>query len=80
MRTPCPPHINTGELEQLAPYVKAMCFGHDHMNTFETVINGVRLIQCGGSGDNSYDGDYPSNVKLLDTDTLETRTFYINKI
>lgn len=74
---PCPPDINTGELESLAPYVKAMCFGHDHKNTFELDMMGVRLIQCAGSGSNSYDKKCPSTVKLLDTETLDTKLIYV---
>lgn len=74
---PCPPDINTGELEALSPYLKAAVFGHDHKNTFETEIMGVKFIQCGGSGSNSYDKYCKSNVKLLDTQTLETSLIYI---
>ncbi len=74
---PCPPDINTGELERLSPYLKAMCFGHDHKNTFELYLEGVKLIQCGGSGSNSYDRFCRSSVKILDTQTLETKTVYL---
>lgn len=70
---PCPPDINTCELEILAPHLKAMCFGHDHKNTFELEHMGVKLIQCGGSGSNSYDKLCRSTVKILDTETLETQ-------
>lgn len=75
---PCPPDINTGELKELAPYVKAMCFGHDHKNTFELDLMGVRLIQCAGSGSNSYDKYCRSSLKLLDTETLETQLIYLS--
>lgn len=70
---PCPPDINTGELEQLKDYIKAAVFGHDHKNTFELNIEGVKFIQCGGSGSNSYDKFCKSTVKVLDTQTLETQ-------
>lgn len=69
---PCPPDINTNELSTLAPHLRAMCFGHDHKNTFELELMGVKLIQCGGCGSNSYDKYSLSSVKLLDTDTLQT--------
>lgn len=74
---PCPPDINTGELKVLAPSLKCAVFGHDHKNTFELDANGVRLIQCGGSGNNSYDKYCKSSVKVLDTSTLETELIYI---
>ncbi len=74
---PCPPDINTEELERLAPYLKAMCFGHDHKNSFELEMMGVKLIQCAGSGNNSYDRFCKSSVKILDTQTLETKIIII---
>lgn len=74
---PCPPDINTGELEKLAPHLKAMCFGHDHKNSFELEMMGVKLIQCAGSGNNSYDKFCKSSVKILDTETLKTTTKWL---
>lgn len=74
---PCPPDINTGELEQLKDNLKAAVFGHDHKNTFELDINGVKFIQCGGCGSNSYDKFCKSTVKILDTQTLETQLIEI---
>ncbi|MGN0522301.1 MAG: metallophosphoesterase [Eubacterium sp.] len=74
---PCPPDINTGELEALCPNLKAAVFGHDHKNTFELDLKGVRFIQCAGCGSNSYDKYCRSSVKVLDTKTLETQLIYI---
>lgn len=74
---PCPPAINSGEFEQLKPNLKAMCFGHDHVNDFELDLNGVRIIQCAGSGSNCYDKHNPSSIKILDTKTLKTEQIYI---
>lgn len=74
---PCPPQINNGELKQLSPSLKAMCFGHDHVNDFELNIDGVRIIQCAGSGSNCYDKRNPSSVKILDTATLKTEQIFI---
>ncbi len=74
---PCPPDISTGELEQLKDNLKAAVFGHDHKNTFELNIKGVRFIQCGGSGNNSYDKFCKSTVKILNTETLETKLIEI---
>jgi Icc-related predicted phosphoesterase len=74
---PCPPDISTGEFEILSPHLKAMCFGHDHKNSFELEYNGVKLIQCAGSGNNSYDKFCKSSVKILDTKTLKTQMIYL---
>lgn len=74
---PCPPSINNNQLSQLAPHLKAICFGHDHVNDFELDINGVKIIQCAGSGLNCYDKHNPSSVKILDTKTLKTEQIFI---
>ena len=74
---PCPPDINTGELETLAPYLKGMAFGHDHVNDFELYIDGVKIIQCAASGTNCYEYPQPPTVKLLDTETMETKKIKI---
>ncbi|MFR5875165.1 MAG: metallophosphoesterase [Eubacterium sp.] len=74
---PCPPKINTGELKQLSPYLKGAVFGHDHKNDFELNIFGVKIIQCAGSGSNSYDKFNRSSVKLLDTKTMQTKKIFI---
>ncbi len=75
--TPCPPNENTGELEQLSPYLKGAVFGHDHKNTFELQLKGVRIIQCGGCGYNSYEKLCRRSVKLLDTKTMTSELIYI---
>ncbi len=75
--SPCPPDINTGELKELSPYLKAAVFGHDHKNDFETEMLGVKLIQCAGAGLNSYEYPQRPTAKLLDTKTLETQTIKI---
>ena len=67
---PCPPDINTGELETLAPYLKAAVFGHDHDNNFEIQIKGVRFIQCAGAGYNSYEEHPTASYKVIDTNEL----------
>lgn len=74
---PCPPNISTRQLEQMAPYLKGAAFGHDHKNDFELDLMGVRLIQCAGAGLNSYDKLFPSSVKLLDTESMKTKKYYI---
>ncbi len=71
---PCPPNINTGELETLAPYLKAAVFGHDHASSFELDVKGVKFIQCPGAGFNSYEKKKQAEYKILDTQTLKTKT------
>jgi predicted phosphodiesterase len=74
---PCPPDINSGEFEQLAPNLKGAVFGHDHLNDFELDVDGVRVIQCAGSGYNCYDWNKKSSLKLLDTQTMTTKQIFI---
>lgn len=73
---PCPPRIMTTELKRLSPYLKGMCFGHDHLNDFELELNGTRIIQCPGAGYCCYDNHFRSSVKLLDTQTMQTKIIY----
>ena len=70
---PCPPDINTGELKTLAPFLKGMVFGHDHINDFECFIDGVKIIQCPASGMNCYEYPRFPKAKILDTETMETQ-------
>ncbi len=74
---PCPPDINTGELEILAPHLKAMVFGHDHINSFACTLNGVKMIQCPSAGVNGYEWPQRPCVRLLDTETLTTEIIRI---
>ncbi len=74
---PCPPDINTHELEHLSPWLKGAVFGHDHVNSFELEMMGVRLIQCSGCGSSCYDKHFPSSVKMLDTHTMKTKKIRI---
>ncbi len=75
--SPCPPDINTGELQILAPNLKGMVFGHDHTNDFECYLEGVKLIQCQASGVNCYEYPQRPTVRLLDTETMTTRKIRI---
>ncbi len=74
---PCPPDINTGELETLAPNLKAMVFGHDHINSFECTLSGVKIIQCPAASVSGYEYPQRPSVKLLDTETLTTETIRV---
>ena len=67
---PCPPDLNTGELETLAPHLKAMVFGHDHINSFTCSMNGVKIIQCAAASVSGYEYPQEPTVRLLDTKTL----------
>jgi len=72
---PCPPDINTGELQTLAPFLKAMVFGHDHINNFECELEGVKIIQCACTSISGY--EWPlfkqPTVRMLDTETMTTQ-------
>ena len=72
---PCSPDINTGELEILAPNLKAMVFGHDHVNSFECELMGVKIIQCPSCSVSGYEWPQNPTVKVLDTDTMTTRIY-----
>ena len=56
---PCPPNYNNGQFDAVLERgdVMAMCFGHDHTNTYEIDYKGVQLINTPGIGFNSYNSD-----------------------
>lgn len=74
---PCPPDINTGELELLAPHLKAMVFGHDHVNSFTCTMRGVRLMQCAAASVSGYEYPQEPTVRLLDTATMTTEIIHV---
>ena len=76
--SPCPSTINGGQFEAVVNQgdVVAMCFGHDHVNSFVVEHKGVDLINTPGVGFNSY-GDENRGVRIIDikenTTDYETR-------
>ncbi len=67
---PCPPNYTNGQFDAVAARgdIMAMCFGHDHTNTYEIYdYRGVDLINTPGIGFNSYNSE-DVGVRLITLD------------
>ncbi|MBQ7957665.1 MAG: metallophosphoesterase [Clostridia bacterium] len=76
---PCPGTQDSLQFETMVAQgdVKAMFFGHDHMNTFEVNYQGIDIVNSPTSGFGSY-GDRSRGVRIItinenDTSTYETK-------
>ncbi len=81
--SPCPPQYNNGQFAAMKLYgdVKAMFFGHDHVNTFEVPYLGTMLCNTPGAGFSTYNGrnigirTITLNEENLDTFATEVVTY-----
>ncbi len=73
--SPCPPNYNNGEFTAMKIYgdVKAIFFGHDHVNAFEVPYLDTMLCNTPGAGFSTYNGE---NIGVrtitLNEDNLDT--------
>jgi hypothetical protein len=76
---PCPSNTNSGQFDAVVNQgdVVAMCFGHDHVNSFVVEHKGVDLINTPGAGFSSY-GDKNRGVRIIDI--KEGTTDYETKV
>lgn len=76
---PCPSTVNGGQFDAVVNQgdVVAMCFGHDHVNSFVVEHKGVDLINTPGAGFSSY-GDKNRGVRIIDI--KEGTTDYETKV
>ncbi len=77
---PCPGTQDSLQFEKMAEQgdVKAMFFGHDHVNTFEVPYQGIDLVNSPTSGFGSYGNKETRGVRIItinenDTSTYETK-------
>ena len=77
---PCSPAVNSGEFESIkrCGNIFAVFFGHDHMNDFVGMTDGVILGQCQTASFNVYGDGTRQGVRILDFKesapyTLETK-------
>ena len=66
---PCPPAYSNGQFDAVLERgdVLAMCFGHDHTNSFEIPYKGVDLVNTPGAGFRSYNG-WNEGVRIITLD------------
>lgn len=82
---PCPGYYNFGQFEAMVERgdVVAMFSGHDHVNTYETEIDGVKIISTGGATYHSYGNDKTRGFRLItvnenDVKGFESETITVN--
>lgn len=65
---PCTPAINSGEFEAVKQCgnIFAAFFGHDHMNDFVGMVDGIILGQCKTASFNAYGDGLRQGVRILD--------------
>lgn len=81
---PSPAQKNYGQFESWKKCgdIVAAFFGHDHVNTFSGVVDGIKLYQTVGAGYHIYGKERGARLITLDesvTDTLESETLFIDR-
>ncbi len=74
---PCPGVDNEGQLETMRKQgdVQAIFSGHDHVNSFETEVNGVKIINTPSPTYNSYSSIVNKGARLITIKEEDTSTF-----
>ncbi len=83
---PCPPCYNTGEFAAMKRCnVLGAFFGHDHVNDFEVLHEGIRLTNCKSTGVRSYGDGVGRGVRVIELHenepgTYQTRSIYFSDL
>lgn len=74
---PCPGYINYGQLDAMVETgnVLGIFSGHDHINSFEVEIDGIRVINTPGATVKSYGNGFTRGARLLTIKEDDTSTF-----
>lgn len=82
---PCPGYYNYGQFDAMVERgdILGIFSGHDHINTFETELDGIRIINTAGATFNSYGKEMTRGMRMItvrDSDTwnFETESVTIN--
>lgn len=84
---PCPGYINYGQFDAMVETgnVLGIFSGHDHVNDFEVVRDGIRIINTPGASVESYGYSFTRGARLLtikedDTSTFESELITYNNL
>jgi len=74
--SPCPSNTNSGQFAAVVKQgdVKAMFFGHDHVNSFQVTYKGVDLVNTPGVNFASY-GDEGRGARVITLDKNDTSAY-----
>ena len=82
---PCPGYYNHGQFDAMVERgdILGIFSGHDHINTFETELDGIRIINTAGSTFHSYGKEMTRGMRMItvkesDTWNFETESVTIN--
>ncbi len=79
---PCAPQVNDGQFESWKKTgdVIGAFFGHDHMNDFTCVVDGITMGQCKTAGFRCYTDGCRSCVRVVDLDEKDLTKLETNVI
>ncbi|MDD6276476.1 MAG: metallophosphoesterase family protein [Clostridia bacterium] len=86
MEPPCPSLYNFGQWDSLVKTgdVKGIFFGHDHVNNFQTDIDGIQAVSVPGATYDSYNGVYQGATLLTvdenDVENFERENIYASQL
>ncbi len=74
---PCPGYINYGQFDAMVETgnVLGIFSGHDHINSFEVEMDGIRIINTPGATVESYGNGFTRGARLLTIKEDDTSTF-----
>jgi hypothetical protein len=74
---PCPPDHNEGEFQRWKEEgtVIGAVFGHDHVNDFSGVLDGIRMMYTPGIGFYSYGNGYHRGVRVIEIEENKPEQF-----
>lgn len=82
---PCPGYYNYGQFDAMVERgdIIGIFSGHDHINTFETELDGIRIINTAGATFHSYGKEMTRGIRMItvhDTNTwdFDTESVTIN--
>ncbi len=83
---PCPGYYNFGQFDAMVARgdVLGIFSGHDHINTFVTELDGIKIVNTGGCTYNSYGNEVTRGMRMItlnedDLWNFETETVTINQ-
>ncbi len=74
---PCPSEMNEGQFDAMVERgdVLAVFSGHDHLNTYTTELDGIKIINTPGATYNSYGNDIVRGVRMITVKESDTTKF-----
>lgn len=74
---PCPGYYNHGQFDAMVERgdILGIFSGHDHINTYETELDGIRIINTGGATFHSYGKEMTRGMRMITVKENDTWDF-----